>query len=130
MSRATPSLVPVVALYCCSTGAASSADAYAEFGGDGGFADRLRDALCVAGGVHCTVDAHTTAGHTTMNPYVRRFEGRGSRVGGVGGFDLVSPKSGDLWRRWRRALRETSLRYRFPVMSVAEIHDWLLRPQA
>jgi hypothetical protein len=117
---------PRVALYACNTGKASDAEALEVFGGDGGFADALRDALCRAGAGACQVDAHTTAGHTTMNPNVRRFLGMGSPVGGVGGFYLVHVGQKELWRKWRTALRETDLRFDFPFMSVAEIHRTLV----
>lgn len=108
-------VAPRVALYCCSTGKGPGV------GGDGGFADMLRDALCRAGSVYCRVDAHTTAGHCTRNPYVRRFEGGGSASGGSGGAWIVTPASA-LWDRWRAALRDTDLRLRYPTMTVAEIH--------
>ncbi len=103
-----------VALYCCSTGSGPGV------GGDGGFADMLRDALCRAGAVDCQVDAHDRAGHTTKNPYVVRFMGQGSATGGQGGQWIVAPKS-KLWGRWVRALRG-DLRFRFPLMDVAAIH--------
>ena len=110
---------PVISLYCCST-------AQGGPGGDGGFADELRDALCEHGMVECRVDAHTNKGHTTRNPYVRRFEGEGSSFGSQGGRFVVRPRS-RLWRPWREALRdrEDPLRYAFGRMTVAEIHDWL-----
>jgi hypothetical protein len=108
-----------VALYCCNTAGGPGV------GGDGGFADSLRDALCRAGAVQCQVDAHTTAGHTTRNPYARRFLGMGSAVGGVGGLWIVAPRS-TLWAKWRRALRDTSLRFDFPFLSIAEIHARLM----
>jgi hypothetical protein len=115
-----------IVLYACNTARGSKAEGQmAEFGGDGGFADALRDALCRAGAVNCQVDAHTTAGHTTRNPFVRRFLGMGSRVGGVGGFWIVSPTNRPLWAKWRRALREGSLRFDFPFLSIAEIHERL-----
>jgi len=103
-----------VVFYCCSTGSGPGV------GGDGGFADALRDALCRAGAVHCQVDAHDKAGHTTKNPYVVRFLGQGSATGGQGGQWIVAPKSA-LWGRWVRALRG-DLRFRFPLMDVAAIH--------
>jgi len=116
-----------VVLYCCLTGNSPKGDVAAlGMGGDGGFADTLRDALCTAGAVHCQVDAHTTAGHATMNPYVRRFLGMGSSVGGVGGFYIVSPTNKPLWAKWRKALCETTLRFDYPFKSVAEIHDRLV----
>ena len=106
---------PIVALYACST-------ASGGVGGDGGFADQLRDALCQAGAVNCRVDAHDRPGHTTRNPYVRRFEGQGSTVGGTGGQWIVAPGSA-LWKPWRTALQKTDLRLRFPLMTIAEIHE-------
>lgn len=110
----------IVVLYACGTAGGHGV------GGDGGFADLLRDALCRVGDFNCRVDAHTTAGHTTRNPYVRRFEGKGSPVGGVGGYYLVAPGS-KLWRPWVKALRETDLRYEFPVLDVSEIHGRLVK---
>ncbi len=107
-----------VILYACSTGGGNGP------GGDGAFADQLRDALCAQGATECQVDAHTTAAHATRNPYVRRFEGRGSPVGGTGGQWLVAPES-KLWGVWRRGLN-TDLRFRFPFMSVAQLHAELL----
>jgi hypothetical protein len=104
-----------VTLYACSTGGGGG------LGGDGGFADMLRDAMCRAGLVHCRVDAHVGAGHATRRPFVRRFEGMGSRVGGSGGFYIVEQGSA-LWAAWKDALDTTDLRFRFPAMTVAEIH--------
>lgn len=112
----------VVALYACSTGGGPAP------GGEGGFADRLRDALCRAGKSHCSVVAHDNAGHATRNPRVRRFEGRGSPVGGMGGTWLVAPGS-ELWKPWVRALQKTDLRLRFPLMDPAQIHRELLGAQ-
>ena len=111
-----------VALYACSTAQGEGDDA-AAVGGDGGFADLLRDTLCRAGAVDCQVDAHTTAGHTTKNPFVRRFQGMGSPLGGAGGFLIVSPSQKQLFAKWRRQLASTDLRYDFPFMTVAEIHS-------
>ena len=107
---------PIVTLYCCST-------AQGHTGGDGGFADELRDALCEQGLTHCRIDAHTTRGHTTRNPHLRRFEGEGSHTGGQGGAYLVRPRS-RLWRAWARELRhrDATLRYEFGRLSVPEIH--------
>jgi hypothetical protein len=115
-----------VVLYACSTAKGENAAQDMEaVGGDGGFADRLRDLLCQAGAVDCQVDAHSTAGHTTKNPYVRRFQGMGSPFGGVGGFFIASPANRSLWKQWKKQLRESELRYDFPFMTVAEIHGTL-----
>lgn len=108
-----------VALYCCSTGADKDGNDADERqpgpGGDGGFADRLRDELCDAG-IAATVFAHSTAGHATRNPWVRVFE-PGRRAGGEW---LVSP-DGPVWRKWLRALHSTDLRLRFPLMAQSEL---------
>lgn len=120
IARAAPMPRATVALYACSTGGGPGP------GGDGGFADKLRDALCVAGCVQCEVTAHDRAGHTTRLPYVRRFSGLGSPVGGTGGTWVVAPGS-PLWRAWRRALAgKGDLRLRFPMMSIGDIHRELL----
>lgn len=108
-----------VSLYCCST-------AHGGTGGDGGFADVLRDQLCERGLINCRIDGHTTRGHTTKNPYVRRFEGEGSHFGGQGGRFIVRPR-GPLWREWRACLRDRSdpLRYAMTSLQTSEIHEWL-----
>lgn len=104
-----PSGAPIVPLYCCSTASGLRRSAP---GGDGGFADRLRDALCVVGATGCRVIAHSTAGHTTRNPWVRDFSGPEAAVGGSW---LVEPW-GPEWRRWVRTLRGPGdERLRFPM---------------
>ena len=120
----------VVPLYACST--ASTTARLLRLGrgpgGDGGFADKLRDALCSHGSTFCNVDAHTTAGHSTMNPMVRRFAGDGSPVGGVGGLFLVPQgkrKTAERARylKWSKRLKdvEDNLRFDFPWMSPGEV---------
>lgn len=105
----------IVVLYACSTGDGAGPN------GDNGFADRLRDQLCRNGAMDCAVFSHTTAGHAVTNPHVRVFVGDNSPVGGTGGSWVVAPGS-SLWPAWRKALRETDLRYRFPVMSIGDVH--------
>lgn len=109
--------IVTVPLYACTTGV----------NGDGGFADELRDGLCVAGDTFCRVESHTTAGRADANPNVRRFEGLGSPVGGTGGQWIVAPGS-KLWRKWNAALKAPrgTLCWRFPFMSVEEIHRELV----
>jgi hypothetical protein len=108
---------PIVAIFGCLTGDGPG-------NGDGHFADMLRDALCSAGSIDCRVDAHTTAGHCARNPYVRRFDGLGSPVGGMGGQWIVATGSA-LWKPWRKAL-EGDLRFRFSGMEIADIHRELV----
>jgi hypothetical protein len=96
-----------VPLYCCSTAAKGEVpEAASETGGDGGFADTLRDEFCRQSKPWVRVYGHTTAGHTTMNPQVRVFEGKGSPIGGNGGEVLVRqpPPKNPLWPVWRDAL--------------------------
>lgn len=111
-----------VLLYACETG--RDADLQTEDdrepgpGGDGGFADELRDA-CEALGRRITVMGHTTAGHCACNPYARYFA---PECGGQGGHWFVEPESA-LWRKWARTLKDprSTLRFRFPMMTPAEI---------
>jgi hypothetical protein len=117
-----------VVLYACSTGADPARPVPPRDGapgGDGGFADQLRDALCIAGRADCQVDAHTVRGHATQNPFVRRFSGDGSPIGGQGGGWIVAPHSLTQWAAWRHALEKTDLRFRFPLLSLGEIHHEL-----
>ncbi len=125
------------ALYCCSTGADPQDDDDEAPGrsifdehdngigvGEGSFADALRDELCKVGCLDCKVSAHTTAGHTTMNPHVIFFEGLGSTIGGVGGLMPVPPGH-KLWKRWVKELK-TDFRFEYPEMTVGNIHEILL----
>lgn len=114
-----------VPLYCCSTGAYKKDKITSPGTGDGSFADNLRDALCARGADYCRVTAHTTVAHTTKNPYALFFDGMGTPFGGVGGFAVVAPGS-PLWPKWRKALQNTDLRFRFPFMEVSEIHAELM----
>lgn len=142
-----------VPLYCCSTAAKGEApEAASETGGDGGFADTVRDAFCQQGKPWVRVYGHTTAGHTTMNSQVRVFEGKGSTFGGNGGEVLVRqpPPKNPLWPVWSAAVAGKSpfdrgamqcpaawtagtrgtpsamdrrhLRFAAPFMTIAELH--------
>lgn len=127
-----------VNLYCCSTGDDPQDNSKQASGtpnqnkeafnvGDNSFADAFRDLLCDRNYRDCKVVAHTTAGHTTQNPYAVFFEGGGSPVGGTGGQMPVTPKMGKLWTTWKRLLRDkTTFRFIYPFMRVAEIHEHLI----
>ena len=104
----------LVPLYACDT---ADTRARKATGGDGGFADALRDALSVRG-KHGHVDAHTTTAHTTKNPHVRRFHMDGTGAAAGAGW-LVDPK-GPHWRAWRAALKG-DMRFRFPLLTADEI---------
>lgn len=109
-----------VELYACDAARDEDADRRDDVteavGGDGGFADQLRDALA-ARRLTGHVDAHAKPGHTTKNPHLRRFHMDGGP--GVGGEWLVEPGT-PLWRPWVAALKG-SLRMRFPLMTADEI---------
>lgn len=95
-------------------------------GTDRGFADSLRDSMLKNGFSGGWVDAHKTAGHTTRNPFVVRFYVEPTFEGDwdvPGGTWLVDPKS-KLWRDWRPLL-QTDFRFKFPVMSEADIYAGL-----
>lgn len=120
-----------VPLYACDAG--RDADRYRRddleaFGGDGGFADILRDALCRYGLVDNIVWAHTTPGHTLKNSHVRVFPGMGSEIGNTGGFYVIHPKDRKLWRAWKAAIKDkdNTLELDFPFMEIAEIHRTVL----
>lgn len=124
--RATRGQAPTVALYCCSTGDDPNDKPLEAAGtGEGSFADRLRDSLRERGADRCSVFAHTTPAHTTRNPYAIRFDGDAVS----GGYALVPPGH-PLWATWKRAMRETDLRFRAPWMTIAEIHAELSAPLA
>ena len=113
---------PVVPLYCCVIGAGPG------IGGDGGFADTLRDALLMQGATSCRVYGHTIKGHATKNPFVRVFDeqdvpGRSGRDGLLGGRWIIDPEDRPLFRKWNAALKKkgSTLRFRFPFMTRDEI---------
>lgn len=113
-----------VELYACDAARDADADKRDDLtesvGGDGGFADLLRDALATRG-LQGHVDAHAKPGHATKNPHVRRFVM--DHGPGAGGEWLVEPGT-TLWRPWSAALKSKTgtLRLRFGLMTQAEIH--------
>lgn len=116
----------VVCLYCCDTGrdqdTQTQDDRQDSVGGQGGFADLLFEGL-KARGWHGKLFGHTTAGHTTWNPWVRIWGDWGLEP--RDGEWLVVPQSAD-WPAWRAAL-QGDLRFKFPFMGEAEIRAALRR---
>lgn len=114
-----------VILYACSAGADDDGDTEDEVvpgpGGDGGFADALRDQLCDRG-TRATVYAHTCKGHATRNPWVRRFPPEMR----AGGHMLVEPRS-PLFPAWRRSL-SGGMRFRFPWLTPEDLTATLEAP--
>jgi len=114
-----------VALFACDTARDADRDRKDDSkpgpGGEGGFADKLRDSLVDLGLHGGWVDAHTVTAHTTKAPYVRRFYINADCVDD-GGEWIVTPGSPE-WGAWRRALREDrDLRLSFPLMTKSEIY--------
>lgn len=112
-----------VVLYACDAGRDLDSDDEDDkndfVGGDGGFADKLRDALADAG-CPVTVYAHSTEGHTTWNPNLRVFLPT-ERFGGR----FVVAKNSGLWKKWASQMRHTDLRFRVPFMTPLELTDHL-----
>jgi hypothetical protein len=103
----------IVALYACSTGAATLVGHQGQETRENGFAAALRNALHALGKTG-HVDAHTNAAHTTRNPYVRRF------MMGETGADFIVEPSSPSWKRWRTELTR-DLRFRFPALTVEQV---------
>jgi len=110
-----------VPLFCCSTADTKKKNVV---GGDGGFADELRDALCRVGANENRVVGHITAGHTTNNPYVRFFDGSLMPEGGTGGYWIARP-GGPMWVKWAKFLREGGW-MDMPYMDLEEIRAKLV----
>lgn len=114
---------PTILLYACDAGRDEDGDRADDTlsgpGGEGGFADMLRDD-CRRVGLGATIYAHATEGHCTWNPYVRVFlpdEAAGGRW-------IIEPRS-PLWSAWVKALRNTDMRYRFAFTPKADIEKAL-----
>jgi len=107
-------------LYACSTGDDPDDDPDTAPGsGDDSFADWCRDELCALRAWFCRVMAHTTAGHTTVNPMVKFFDGTGGPGPGVGAPMVFDPGSVE-FRKWNKMLKgeiaSNEMRFRFPFM--------------
>ena len=111
-----------VVLFACDAGrdgdAASADDIRPGPGGDGGFADLVRDELAQTFARSVTIYAHAATGHTSRLPYVRRFDYATS----AGGEWVIEPDS-ELWKAWRRKLQspKDDFRLTFPFMTQAEL---------
>ena len=107
----------VVVLYACDTARDDDRQRADDMkpgpGGEGGFADALRDAMLAAGMHGGHVDAHTVTAHATKAPYVRRFY-VDEVAKDTGGDWLIAPGS-PKWKAWRRRLQtDTAFRLSFP----------------
>jgi hypothetical protein len=129
LARAITKLNPVsVVFYSCDVARdrdrSRRDDITDTIGGDGGFADVVRDEFAAAGARWgMNVDGHTTPGHTTRNPFVRRFAVE-STDGGRGGYYIVSRKQKKLWSKWRQELK-TDFRFMYPILPTTAILDYL-----
>lgn len=97
----------IVPLYACTTADEAKGPKHTDPrdvpGGDGGFADMLRDACAANGLTRVRVDAHDRLGRACQNPYVRRFEGDGTTSPQFGGDWIVAPTDVH-WEAWKRRL--------------------------
>jgi hypothetical protein len=107
-----------VSLMACSTGASPTKRTDEQ--GEGSFAARLRDELAALGHRGGWVDAHSTAGHTTRNPWARRFVVAPKLEGGEW---IVEPRT-SLWAKWRDALRGP-LRFAYANQTLEQIRSAL-----
>lgn len=109
-----------ICLYACSAaseqGETEDHQKNAPAGGEGGFADALRDELLRLK-VQTTVYAHATVGHTTENPFVRVFGPYDPDKGGLALIEHHDP----LFPAWERALRQGDLWQRYPLMTREEL---------
>jgi hypothetical protein len=87
-----------------------------------GFAHRLHTELVRRGLIAAKVFGHTTAGHTSRNPFVKVIDASGARW-------LVPPDSKE-FPKWKAHLHATSstLRLRFPFMALEEILEEIETP--
>jgi len=107
---------PLIVFYACSTGDDPDGDEDTAPGsGDNSFGDYVRDDLCKRGAVFNRVFTHTTAGPTTLNPFIKLLDGDGRSEGGKGGEFVAVPGSKE-FRRLRKLLNG-DLRFRIPFMT-------------
>lgn len=123
LSRVCEGNCEKVLLYACDNGRDADSDELDDLkddvGGDGGFADLLRDEFRRRGDP-VTIWAHAKEGHSFQNPFMREFKAEEA----IGGRFVIEPKS-PLWPRWRRALRGSDLWARFPFMTRQALYDEL-----
>lgn len=108
--------------YACSLGSGA-------LGGDGGFADKCRDALDAAGAVACKFIGHRTPGPASINPYCYEYVGSGHGLGGIGGTPIIAPTDPE-WPAWKREMHRpgSTLWMDFPFMTRDEIRHSLAVP--
>lgn len=110
----------ILTLYACSTASENKAGSKPKMPAtNNGFADTLRDTMLAKNFRGGWIDAHLTAGHTTVNPYVMRFAiepGPNLEIDLPGGFWLVQPQSPQ-WKEWIMMLKtnEDNMRYTFSL---------------
>ncbi len=113
---------PVLVMYACSTGNDPDDDPDTAPGsGDGSWGDWVRDELCKTGAVYCRVLVHTTAGHTTRNPFIKLLDGLGLSTGGVGGELIAAPRTSS-FRKLQKLLK-TNFRFKIPFLTLESIRD-------
>ncbi len=108
-----------VTLFACSTAETTTK----QPGGEGGFADKVRDDLVALGMTEGWIDAHPTPGHATQNSQVKRFY-ISEEESPKGGSWIVTPGSPE-FKKWRQRLnskwREDPFRFDFPYLNQVDI---------
>jgi hypothetical protein len=104
---------PLIVFFACSMAGGKGV------GGDGGLCDRIRDATCKHGALGVRAFGHVGAGHCTMRPYARVFDGPEVKPRNIGGRWVIDPGS-PLFPRWQADLRGV-LRFDYPLISQAEL---------
>ena len=108
-----------VTLFACSTAETTTG----QPGGEGGFADKVRDDLVEAGFTEGWIDAHPVPGHATQNSLVKRFY-LSKEEAAKGGNYIVAPGSPE-FKKWKTKLnskwRDDPFRFDFPFLTTTEI---------
>ena len=108
-----------VTLFACSAAETTTG----QPGGEGGFADKVRDDLVDAGFTQGWIDAHSVPGHATQNSMLRRFY-LSKEQEASGGSWLVAPGSPE-FAQWRKKLnspwKKDPFRFNFPYMTATQV---------
>jgi len=109
----------IVTLFACSTAETTTG----QPGGEGGFADKVRDDLVAAGFTQGWIDAHPVPGHATQNSLVKRFYISADEAA-KGGSWIVAPGSPE-FSKWKQRLnspyKKDPFRFMFPYLTATEI---------
>ena len=108
-----------VTLFACSTAETTTG----QPGGEGGFADKVRDDLVAAGMTEGWIDAHPVPGHATQNSLVKRFfvTPEEAPKGGVWLVAQGTPEFTNWKKRLNSKWKDDPFRFDFPYLTQAEV---------